>query len=197
NSAALRPWQASTGGNRGVGVVRLGRILRDYDAAGSLNELIALWGFVDDHVFLTKAGHVGLAYAVQGVDYEGLTHQQRQALVHQVEAGLRMLDERCRVYQYVLKRAMDPIVPMPCQLPVAREAIQRRAAYLNGRRNHLSNIQLYLVILYEAPHVVRQTTTLHRLWHSPRDVFQRWLSSAATVRLLESDLDEAIGTLYH
>ena len=63
-------------------VVRLARILRDYDDGGGLNELISLWGFVDDHVFLTKAGHVGLVYAVRGVDYEGLTHQQRQALVH-------------------------------------------------------------------------------------------------------------------
>ena len=92
-------------------MVRLARILRDYDDAGGLNELISLWGFVDDYVFLTKAGHVGLVYAVRGVDYEGLTHQQRQALVHQVEAGLRMFDERCRIYQYVLKRAMDPIRP--------------------------------------------------------------------------------------
>ena len=40
--------------------MRLARILRDYDDAGGLNELISLWGFVDDHVFLTKAGHVGL-----------------------------------------------------------------------------------------------------------------------------------------
>ena len=74
--------------------MRLARILRDYDDAGGLNELISLWGFVDDHVFLTKAGHVGLVYAVRGVDYEGLTHQQRQALVHQVEAGLRMFGIR-------------------------------------------------------------------------------------------------------
>jgi hypothetical protein len=98
-------------------VVRLARILRDYEDAGGLNELISLWGFVDDHVFLTKAGHVGLVYAVRGVDYEGLTHQQRQALVHRVEAGLRMFDERCRIYQYVLKRAMDSIVPASCRMP--------------------------------------------------------------------------------
>jgi hypothetical protein len=50
-------------------VVRLERILRDYHESGSLNELIALWGFVDDHVFLTKAGHVGLTYEVRGGDY--------------------------------------------------------------------------------------------------------------------------------
>ena len=40
-------------------MMRLGRILRDYSDAGALNSLIALWGFVDDDTFLTKAGHVG------------------------------------------------------------------------------------------------------------------------------------------
>jgi type IV secretion system protein VirB4 len=178
-------------------VVRLARILRDHRDAGSVNELIALWGFVDDHVFLTKAGHVGLTYEVHGVDYEGLTHQQRQALVHQIEAGLRMLDERCRVYEYLLKSAMDPIVPTSCRLPVANEAMQRRAAYLNGRRHQLSTIRLYLVLLYEAPHVARRFTTLRRLWQGPRAAFRAWLSLEAATRLVESELDQAIGTLYH
>jgi type IV secretion system protein TrbE len=176
-------------------VLRLARILRDYEDAGSLNELISLWGFVDDHVFLTKAGHVGLVYAVRGVDYEGLTHQQRHSLVHQVEAGLRMLDERCRIYQYVLKRAMDPIEPAACHVPVANEAIQRRAAYLNARRHQLSAIRLYLVILYEAPHVARRATMLRR-WQSPRAAIHAWLSSDATINLLETELDEAITALY-
>ena len=47
-------------------MVSVARILRDYKDAGSLNELLALWGFVDDSAFLTKAGHVGLVYRVQG-----------------------------------------------------------------------------------------------------------------------------------
>ena len=68
-------------------MVRLGRILRDYQDAGSVNGLLALWGFVDDTTFLTKAGHVGVVYRVRGVDYEGLSHPQRQALAHRFEAG--------------------------------------------------------------------------------------------------------------
>jgi type IV secretion system protein TrbE len=91
---------------------------------------------------------------------------------------------------------MDPIVPASCALPVANEAIQRRAEYLNGRRHQLSNIHLYLVILYEAPHVTRRTTALRRVWRSPRVALRGWLSSDATVRLLESELNHAIGTLY-
>ena len=89
-------------------MVSVARILRDYKDAGSLNELLALWGFVDDSAFLTKAGHVGLVYRVQGIDYEGLTHRNAQALIHRVEAGLRLLDEHCRLYQYLIKRSSSP-----------------------------------------------------------------------------------------
>ena len=43
-------------------MTRIGRILHDYRDAGSVNGLLALWGFVDDTTFLTKAGHVGVVY---------------------------------------------------------------------------------------------------------------------------------------
>ena len=44
-------------------MVRLGRILRDYRDTGAINGLLALWGFVDETTFLTKAGHVGVVLA--------------------------------------------------------------------------------------------------------------------------------------
>jgi type IV secretion system protein VirB4 len=138
----------------------IGRILRDYQDAGSVNSLLALWGFVDDTTFLTKAGDIGVVYRLRGVDYEGLTHPQRQSLVHRFEAALRLLDERCRVYQYLLKRAVGPFSPAPCLSPVATEAIQRRAAYLNDRRHDLYDLALYIVLLYEAPHVARKGSEL-------------------------------------
>ena len=115
-------------------MVKLGRILRDYRETGAINGLLALWGFVDETTFLTKAGHVGVVYRLQGIDYEGLTHGQRQVLVHRFEAGLRLLDEHCRLYQYLIKRHVDPFTAPNCPQPVANEAIQRRCAYLNDRR---------------------------------------------------------------
>ena len=100
-------------------MMRLDRILRDYAEAGAVNAQIALWGFVDDHTFLTKAGHVGVVYRIRGTDAEGLTHDQRRVLVHQMEAALRLLDDRCRVYQYVLKEEAVPFVAAPCSRPVS------------------------------------------------------------------------------
>src|SRR5207237_8555800 len=128
---------------------RLRRIRHDYDDAGSVNSFLALWGFVDDHAFLTKAGHVGLVWRLAGVDYECLDPTQRRDVVHRFEAALRLLDESCRVYQYLCKRRVRPIVTQSCGHPVVDEAIQRRAEYLNARRSELYDIELYLVLVYE------------------------------------------------
>ena len=78
-------------------MVRLSRILRDYSDAGGVNSLLSVWGFVDGGTFLTKAGHVGIVYSLRGVDVDGLTHAQRRALTHRMEAALRQLDDRSRV----------------------------------------------------------------------------------------------------
>ena len=110
-------------------MVRIGRILRDYQDAGSVNGLLALWGFVDDTTFLTKAGHVGVVYRVRGVDYEGLSHPQRQALAHRFEAALRLLDEHCRVYQYLAEadgRAVCRRKPATSRSPTRRFNVVRR-----------------------------------------------------------------------
>jgi type IV secretion/conjugal transfer VirB4 family ATPase len=178
-------------------MVKLDRILRDYKEAGSVNGLLALWGFVDDTTFLTKSGHVGIVYQIRGVDYEGLSHSQRQAIAHRFEAALRLLDEHCRVYEYLLKRTVEPFVSAPCDQPIAHEAIQRRATHLNARRHELYDLSLYLVLLYEAPHVVRRSTELRNAWRAPRQALQAWLSTDKTLELLESELDRAIGTLEH
>ena len=178
-------------------MVSVGRILRDYRDAGSVNGLLALWGFVNDTTFLTKAGHVGVVYRVRGVDYEGLSHPQRQAFAHRFEAALRLLDEHCRVYQYLLKRSVGPFVAATCQPPIANEAIQRRAVYLNGRRDELYDLSLYLVLLYEAPHVARRSTELRHFWQAPHQALRGWLSPDRALQLVESELDRAIGTLHY
>ena len=63
-------------------MVRIDRILRDYREAGSVNGLLAVWGFVDDNAFLTKAGHLGVVWRLKGIDYEGLSNAQRRTMAH-------------------------------------------------------------------------------------------------------------------
>jgi type IV secretion system protein VirB4 len=178
-------------------MVRLRRILRDHQEAGAINSLLALWGFVDDTTFLTKCGHVGVVYHLRGQDAEGLTHSQRRSLVHQFEAALRLLDEHCRVYQYVVKQTVDAFAAPACLRAIAHEALQRRTDYLNERRDGLFRVDQFLVLLYEPPTAVRTSTTLGRAWRSPREAFRNWLSTNRTCALLEGELDRAVSTLNH
>jgi type IV secretion system protein VirB4 len=176
-------------------VVKVGRILHDYREAGSMNALLAVWGFVDDGVFLTKAGHVGVVYRIRGIDYEGLTHSQRRTLTHRVEAALRLLDDHCRLYQYLIKRTIDPIVPAACANGIAQEAIQQRAAYLNDRRHSLYEQAIYFVLVYEPPPTGSTGAQLRQPFRAPQHVLHRWFSTRETVRLLEIELDRAVATL--
>src|SRR5438128_5833584 len=148
-------------------MVRLPCIRREYHDAGSVNSLLALWGFVDDETFLTKAGHVGVVFRLAGVDDECLDEAARREVVHRFEAALHGLDEHYRVYQYLYKRRIDPIDAAVCSLPVGNDAIQQRVTFLNEHRDELYDVQLYLVLVYEGmPH--RQThTRLRGLFRKP------------------------------
>jgi type IV secretion/conjugal transfer VirB4 family ATPase len=179
-------------------MLKVPRILRDYQDAGSVNSLLSLWGFVDEHTFLTKAGHVGLVYLLAGVDYECCDQTQRRELVHRFEAAMRLLDESCRVYQYLCKRRIDPIDAAPCDQRLVDEAIQRRAEYLNARRDELYDIDLYLVLVYEGLRPRHTTSTrLEGLLRDPRKALRDWLSSRDVLMLLEADLDRAVAQLHH
>jgi type IV secretory pathway VirB4 component len=108
---------------------------RDYEESGFINRLFAIWGFVTDQVFLTKAGDVGLVYRLTGIDMEGTAESQLVAYVHRFEAALRLLDESYCLYQYVVKRPGQTI----------------------GSRQ-LYEMDLYLVLLYEGLSASRRST---------------------------------------
>jgi type IV secretion/conjugal transfer VirB4 family ATPase len=178
-------------------VVRVGRILRDFSDAGGVNTLLPLWGFVDGQTFLTKAGHVGLVYGLRGIDVDGLTQAQRRALTHRMEAALRQLDERCRVYQYLVKRTVGPFVAPICAEPVAQEALSRRTSYLNERRHELYELAQYVVLLRESTSHGQVSTRLQGVWREPREAVRRWLSTHSSLKLVEADLDDSIARLLH
>jgi len=50
-------------------MLNLKRIVKNYEEAGALNAQVNLYGFLDDQVFLTKSGDLGVILEVRGVDY--------------------------------------------------------------------------------------------------------------------------------
>lgn len=178
-------------------MVSVARIFRDYRDAGALNSLLALWGFVDDAAFITKGGDVGIVYQLHGRDADGLTHGQRRMLVHQFEAALRLLDEHCRLYQYVLKSTVAPFTAPVCSRAVANQALRDRAAHLNERRQALYRVDHFVVLLYEPGVRARRSASLQRLWSAPRQALRECLRQTDACRILEDELDRAIATLRH
>jgi type IV secretion/conjugal transfer VirB4 family ATPase len=173
-------------------MVSLREIVRGYRDAAGVNSLLALWGFVDAGVVLTKAGHLAMAWRLRGVDFEGLTHAQRATLTHRMEAALRLLDEHCRLYQYFFKQNIAPLKLHSRAKGVARDAIERRAEYLNERRNNLYDLSLYYVLVYEPTSTGRHS----REWYQRHvSACRSWLSMRDTTRILEAELDRSIQTI--
>ena len=51
-------------------MIKLRRVLKDYEQSGAFHTNIAVLEAIDDNTFLTKAGHVFTVFHVDGIDDE-------------------------------------------------------------------------------------------------------------------------------
>lgn len=130
-------------------MVKMSRLLKDYTDAGALNDRLAVWGFIDDHTFLTKAGAVGVAYRLSPVDDACLDVDAQQAVVRRFEQALRQLDGSFRLYQYLIKRPVVLDNPPVTAHPVVQDTLARRAAFFRSQAESLFDYEVYAVVLYE------------------------------------------------
>jgi type IV secretion/conjugal transfer VirB4 family ATPase len=177
---------------------RLAHALRHSRDAGSLNERINLFGFIDDHMFLTKSGDVGVALAVRGVDYECLDANGIDNCTKRLESALKTLDDRCRIYQYLFKRNAPELPHQTYPNPVVSAAIENRIAYLEGKADSLYALDIYFVVLFEASRakeaVLRTFSTAGRKNRAWREL-QAFLSTQKQVLLLQDDIHDAQAAL--
>ena len=133
----------------------LARAWKGYGEAGSLNEQINLFGFVDERTFLTKSGDVGVVLAVKGVDYECLASNEIDNFTKRLESAFKTLDDRCRIYQYLFKSS-DPAIPYKNhENPIVNAAIENRIAYLKNKAGSLYGLSIYFVVMLESPKAKR------------------------------------------
>jgi type IV secretion system protein TrbE len=130
-------------------MLRLKRIFKNYEETGSFNELLNLYGFIDEHTFLTKTGDLGVILEVRGVDYECLDGATLDGLTKRLESALKLFDENYRVYQYLFKRNNETIPYKLYGSPVVDAAIRNRIAYLASKADTLFSLSIYYVVLYE------------------------------------------------
>jgi len=130
-------------------MLRLKRIFKNYEETGSFNELVNLYGFIGQHVFLTKTGDLGVILEVRGVDYECLDGTTIDGLTKRLESALKLFDEHYRVYQYLFKRNNETIPYKLYGNPVVDAAIQNRIAYLASKADTLFALSICYVVLFE------------------------------------------------
>jgi type IV secretion system protein VirB4 len=132
-----------------MAMLRLSRIFRNYNEAGSLSQQINLYGFIGPHVFLTKTGEVGLILEVRGVDSECLDDASIDGLTKRLESALKLFDENYRLYQYLFKGNNEAIPYRLYASPIVDTAIKTRIAYLASKADTLFSLSVYYVVLYQ------------------------------------------------
>ncbi len=170
---------------------RLRNLHAAFHGTAALNAHLHLWGFVDDAVFLTKAGGVGMVLQVRGVDVEGLDVRAREHAVDRWAAALRTLGEAFRVYQYQLKTPLAEIPTPRADHPVVDAALMRRADALRAKADTLFTFDLVYVVIYEGWTPRRDwRARLRRL--ADRDGLTDVLSTTRHASRIDAELSRAV-----
>jgi len=180
-------------------VLNLKRVFKNYEQTGSLGAMVNLFGFVGQHVFLTKSGEVGMILEVQGVDYECLEQRAVDALTKRLESALRLFEENYRVYQMLFKRNRRPIPHTYCGNRIVDSAIRNRVAHFAEKADSLFSLSIVFVVLY--PALTARRSLLNSILEFPASrgrslsELRARLSSQACVRLDEREIAGAESVL--
>src|SRR6201747_2263351 len=99
--------------------------------AGAACSIVPISRFVGPNLFALKGGGYGCLFSLTGLDEEGLTDQELEAQVRQIEGALRGLPEGSCLYQYT--RVMSGF-ELPRQKQYANEVTE---TFANDRLTHL------------------------------------------------------------
>src|SRR5260370_33841996 len=145
---------------------RISNITKDWNEAGSFAAQLNLYGFWDEHCFLTKSGDLGAVLKIGGIDYESLDQGGRDYAVKRLEAALRSLDDRTRLYQILFKHNRPEIAHTEYDDPLVRAAVEQRAAFLEAKSERVYSIEILWVVMIDGSY--RKTGLLHALARLPK-----------------------------
>lgn len=147
-------------------MVRVDDITKDWQEAGSFPAQINLYGFWDEHCFLTKSGDLGAALKIGGIDYESLDHAGRDYAVKRLEAALRSLDDKSRLYQILFKRNHPRIPHADYENPLVSAAVEQRSAFLASKDDRLYSIEIFWIVMIDGSY--QKTGLMHALSQLPK-----------------------------
>ncbi len=169
-------------------MVKISRLLKDYADSGALNALVNLYAALDEHTFLTKSGELVSFLKVTGADAECMEPLEIDQIVRRFSSAAHTLDERFRIYQYLVKADYGRIAHEHLGPPPARQAVADRIDSLQA--HGLYRLEIYCAIVHEG----LRTRSLHRLsrWITrPGAAIRAALLAERRIELLEADLDRA------
>ncbi len=142
------------------------QITRDWKEAGAFMAQINLYGFWDEHCFLTKSGDLGCVLKVGGINAEGLDHAGRDYALKRLKAALRMLDNRTRLYQILFRHNRPMISHAEYTNPLIRATVEQRAAFLAAQSDRFYSIEIFWVVIVDGYHA--KSGLLHALTQLPK-----------------------------
>src|ERR1700733_3616533 len=172
---------------------KIDTITKDWKEAGSFPAQINLYGFWDEHCFLTKTGDLGVVLKIRGIDYESLDHAGRDYAVKRLEAALRSLDDRTRLYQIFAKHNRPKINHAEYDNLLVRAAVDQRADFLQTKSERLYSIEIFWVVMIDGSY--KKAGLLHALAQLPKGLgsslheLRALFSSSKTRHLLREQIE--------
>lgn len=147
-------------------MLKLEQITKEWKEAGSLPAQINLYGFWDEHCFLTKSGNLGMALRIGGIDYESLNHAGRDYAVRRLEAAFRLLNDGTRLYQVLFKHNHPQIPVKRYENPLVRATVEQRRRFLEEKADRLYDIEIFWIVMVDSNYA--RTGVLHALSQIPK-----------------------------
>jgi len=182
-------------------MLRLEPTRKTFTEASALHTNVNLFGFWNEHAFITKSGDAGMVLRVSGVDYESLDHGARDLAVKRLEAALRVFDDKTRIYQLLFKSQAEVVQPAAHPNPLVQAAAEQRTRHLTERADDLHRLDIYFVLLREG--TAASASALSALRRVPQDFigagrdFLRSFASDKTRILVADQIETAARQLEH
>src|SRR5580765_4014086 len=154
--------------------MRTSKVMQDFTDSEALWKAIPLYGFIDDNVFLTTGGDLGVVWRIQGKEYETLGEQDQLERTVRFATALKDFGPEYRVLQYFHKRAGYDVPRTPTSNEVVNSAVAERAHVLSS----CYTVTAYLVLLFHR-HRIPQTSTA---------TLKKWLLERLSEQLVGDDL---------
>src|SRR5215469_1888231 len=130
-------------------MLRFDRVIKPWKESGALNSQINLYGFWNEHTFITKSGDLGIVLRLQGVDYESLDQAAQEYAVKRLEAAVKIFGPGFHIYQYLFK-TNRPAVPFQNYAnPLVQAAIDQRKQFLSQKLDELFTVEIFFAIVIE------------------------------------------------